>query len=66
MKIKLNGQERQFPESQNLKAIVNQFCKDTRHIIAEVNGLIVKNPSWEETTIQEGDRVELVNFVGGG
>ena len=66
MKIILNGQSQECAESARLKSVIEQFCKDTRHVIAEVNGAIVKTAQWSEKTLTDGDTVELVNFVGGG
>ena len=66
MHITINGKQREFADSSNLKNIIEQFCKDTVHVIAEVNGQIIKSPKWSEQTILPGDRVELINFVGGG
>ena len=66
MKIILNGKSQECAESTRLKSIIEQFCKDTRHVIVEVNGAIVKNTAWSEKNLANGDVVELVNFVGGG
>ena len=66
MKIILNGQTKECPESIRLKGVVEQFCQDTRHVIAEVNGTIIKNTQWSQRTLSDGDTIELVNFVGGG
>ena len=66
MKVLLNGKEKEFAQLKNLKDLVSQFCRDHHHVIAEVNGEIIKCPSWDQTTIKDGDTVELVNFVGGG
>ena len=66
MKIILNGQAKEFADSINLKNIVDQFCKDNRPVIAEVNGTIIKSQQWKEKILSAGDAVELVNFVGGG
>lgn len=66
MKIILNGKSQECAESARLQNIIEQFCKDTRHVIAEVNGAMVKNTAWSEKNLADGDVVELVNFVGGG
>ena len=66
MRIILNGRGKEFHQPMNLKNLVNQFRKDTIRVVAEVNGTIVKSPEWETRMIKEGDKVELVNFVGGG
>ena len=66
MKITLNGQNKELATSQNLHQIIEQFCKQSKHVIAEVNGHIIKSPRWTATTIKNGDTIELVSFVGGG
>lgn len=66
MKITLNGQFKEISGAANLQNIIEQFCKDTLHVIAEVNGDIIKRQQWTQRQISEGDTVELVNIVGGG
>ena len=66
MKITINGRSKEFTDPANLKTVIEQFCRDTEHIIAEVNGQIVKSQQWAEQAIKNGDTVELINFVGGG
>ena len=66
MKITINGQEKQLAAPFNLQSLVKQFCRNANRVIAEVNGRIVKNTAWDQTSIHDGDVVELVNFVGGG
>lgn len=39
---------------------------DTRHIAVECNGNIIPKNKYENTVLQDGDKVEIVNFVGGG
>lgn len=66
MRITLNGKEKELNSSLSLKETVAQFREDTRHVIAEVNGEIIRTPQWENTPIKEGDSIELVSLVGGG
>ena len=66
MKIILNGQKKDITQSTNLKNLIELFCKNTNHVIAELNGTIVKNHEWQAKVLKEGDALELVNFVGGG
>ena len=66
MKIKLNGQDKEFSTSLPLQEIVSQFCADSRRVIAEVNGAIVNRSDWNRKVITEGDNIEIVTFVGGG
>ena len=66
MKITINGKEQQFVSVSNLGQIIENFCKQNNRVIAEVNGEIVKSKQWEKTPLNDGDKVELVSFVGGG
>jgi sulfur carrier protein len=52
--------------AQNLSDIVSAFCKQSKHVITELNGTIVPSAQWAQTSIKEGDALELVTFVGGG
>lgn len=66
MKIFINGQTHELDGHKTLGQIIGQFCKDTPHVIAELNGKIIKTAQWPGTKIDDGDTVELVNIVGGG
>ena len=66
MKIILNGQEKQLTTTQSLNQLIEQFGKQSNRVIAEVNGEIVKSQQWGSTSLKDGDKVELVSFVGGG
>ena len=66
MKIIINGRPNHLETSANLKKLVEQLCKNSSHVIAELNGTIVKNQDWEKHHLKDGDMLELVNFVGGG
>lgn len=62
----LNGKEKKCEPKLNLKSLISQYCLNSQHVIAEVNGNIVKKNSWETTPITSGDKIELVSMVGGG
>ena len=66
MKIKVNGTEKEILTNNSLQELVQQFCKQSKNIIAEVNGEIIDGADWPQKKIQDGDAVELVSFVGGG
>ena len=66
MNIIINGTTQQVPSSKNLSEIVSAFCKQSKHVITELNGTIVPSDQWVQTNLQDGDALELVAFVGGG
>ncbi len=66
MKITINGNPKELTQPIALDQLVGQFCKNSKHVIAEVNGEILRSPQWTGRSIKEGDVIELVSFVGGG
>ena len=66
MKITINGTVKKFQGQCHLSEIVKQFCKESKHIITEVNGNIIPSTLWVNTALKDGDTIELVAFVGGG
>jgi len=66
MKIQINGKDQDLPENTSLKTAIQNIRPDCQRVIAELNGQIVKRDVWEETSLSNGDSLELVSFVGGG
>jgi len=66
MHIMINGQKKEIFAAQNLREIVDRFSSNPAALIAEVNGAIVKKAQWDAVSVNDGDTIELVSFVGGG
>jgi sulfur carrier protein len=66
MKIQLNGEQRDFQEDLDLKALVENLGMKPDRVAVELNLKIVPRGSWQSTRLKEGDRLEIVHFVGGG
>lgn len=64
--IFVNGRERLVPRGQTLEAFVRSLDLDPRAVVVERNREIVRRGALAETALEEGDRVEVVHFVGGG
>jgi len=65
----LNGQSRNFdtlPEPVRLEQLIGELGLKEDRVAVEHNGEIVPRTGWAETTLHEGDRLEVVHFVGGG
>ena len=66
MNIMVNGNPKACSQKTNLRALIATVCRDSQHVIAELNGRIVKSADWKQTLLRDGDKIELVTFVGGG
>jgi thiazole synthase len=66
MKISLNGEPHELAGPLTLNALLAQLGIDPRRVAVEHNLTVVKRANYDSTQIQDGDQVEIVNFVGGG
>jgi sulfur carrier protein len=66
MRLFINGEERELPAGLTLSALLAQLGMKPDRVAVERNRDIVRRERWEETTLEEGDRLEIVHFVGGG
>lgn len=66
MQITLNGETRQIAPGMTLKALVETLGGDPRGVAIERNLEIVPKSEHAETLLEDGDRLEVVQFVGGG
>ena len=66
MKITVNGKATEIAEGMDLHRLVHSGKADPNRVILVLNDGVVKSDRWPLTVLSEGDRVELVSFVGGG
>ncbi len=66
MRITVNGEEHAAREGTTVEALVEQLALRPERLAIELNGEVVRRADWPRTTLGEGDRVEIVHFVGGG
>jgi thiamine biosynthesis protein ThiS len=66
MKLQINGVERVFDDSLTLTALVDTLGMKPDRVAVELNRDVVPRERWPHTTLTEGDRLEIVHFVGGG
>lgn len=66
MKIQINGEARDFPDSLSLAALIEQLGTKGDRVAVELNREIVPRSQWPQTSLRDGDRLEIVHFVGGG
>ena len=69
MKLQINGEDREFantPVPFTLSALVESLGMKVDRVAVELNREIVPRDQWTHTDLKEGDRLEVVHFVGGG
>jgi sulfur carrier protein len=66
MKLQINGEVRDFSSPLSLVSLLQQLDMKQDRVAIELNRNIVPREQWANTELREGDRVEIVHFVGGG
>ncbi len=66
MQIILNGESRDIAEGTSIEALVLTLADDPRGVAIERNLEIVPKAEHATTVLEDGDRLEVVQFVGGG
>ena len=66
MKIFLNGEEKILETKMTIAELVEKFELDVKKIAVENNYEIILPEEFEGNILSEGDRVEIVHFIGGG
>jgi thiamine biosynthesis protein ThiS len=64
--ILLNGETRQLPHEVKLDQLLELFSLPDRRVAIELNCRVIRRVDWPEIIISEGDKIEIVHFVGGG
>ena len=70
MKLHINGEEREIAEPPatlfTLAQMIESMGMKADRVAVELNRDIVPRERWAETLLKDGDRLEIVHFVGGG
>lgn len=66
MNLTLNGELRSVSEGVTLSGVIESLGFVAGRLACEVNGVVVRRAQWGEWTLHEGDRVEIVQMIGGG
>jgi sulfur carrier protein len=66
MKLQINGEPRDVAAPLSLSALLEQLGMKADRVAVELNRNIVPREQWAETSLGDGDHLEIVQFVGGG
>jgi thiamine biosynthesis protein ThiS len=66
MKLQINGEEKIVDAPQTVSSLISAMSMKPDRVAVELNREIIPRDRWPETSLNEGDRLEIVHFVGGG
>lgn len=67
MTVIINGERIEIPSTvKTVSGLLKHFSLDQKVVIVEQNEMILEKTKHQETRLSDGDKIELVHFVGGG
>ncbi len=66
MRLLLNGEERDVADVLTIADLVGALGLDARKVAVERNLEIAPRSTYADTALADGDRIEIVTFIGGG
>ncbi len=66
MQVEINGERRVLEEQTTLKGMIDYLKLAPERLAIELNQKVVRRADWPNIRLNEGDRIEIVHFVGGG
>ncbi len=64
--IKLNGEQVEVPNGISLIELLSIYKIDSQRVAVELNLNIVEKNNYSATFLEDGDKLEVISFVGGG
>jgi sulfur carrier protein len=64
--IQLNGEPYTLSGNMRIGALIERLKLKRGRVAVEINHTVVAKATWDIIEIRPGDKVEIVNFVGGG
>ena len=66
MKVLINGETKELTNELNLSELLQHFSLPQQRIAIELNKKVVRKKDWKNIKVAEGDKLEVIHFVGGG
>jgi sulfur carrier protein len=66
MKLIINGEEKSVDKVSSVSELLRELGLKADRVAVELNREIAARGSWDSTHLKDGDRLEIVQFVGGG
>jgi len=66
IKITVNGENKTIDSVKTISNLLNDLNIDSRKIAVELNLEIIPKSAYNDITVAENDKLEIVAFIGGG
>ena len=65
-KIQLNGKQLKINNNLSIRDLLKKYKLNERKIAIEINGMILPKNHYKKKKIKNRDKIEIVQFIGGG
>lgn len=66
MHVQVNGESRQVREESKVTDLLRDLQLNVERVAVEINLEILDRRDFDARTLEEGDRIEIMSFIGGG
>ena len=66
MKLIINGEDREFGAISSVSDLLSELGMKPDRVAVELNRNLIPRDRWATTQLSDGDKLEIVHFVGGG
>lgn len=66
MILTVNGEQKEYGRISSVSGLIELLGVDKHGSAVEINGRILKQEEWPEAVLNDGDKIEIITFVGGG
>jgi len=66
LRLEVNGKDREVSDGLTVAGLLEDLELDGRMVVVELNRQIIRRTEIADVALRDGDRIEIVHFVGGG
>jgi thiamine biosynthesis protein ThiS len=66
LRVEVNGKDREVSDGLTVAGLLEDLELDGRLVVVELNRQIIRRTEIADAVLRDGDRIEIVHFVGGG
>ncbi len=66
MNLVVNGERLEVRSDTSVKVLIESLQLSEKRVAVELNGHVVRKAEWSKVILLDGDKMEIVHFVGGG
>jgi len=64
--VQVNGESREISQEASLEELLTNLSIPRERVAIELNQKVIRRAEWANSILREGDKIEIVHFVGGG